>query len=291
MVQTEEWTGRGVTIAQIERELAALRERTYDSAVGPGLRTNVLTHLAWVPDDWRGAADQVLAGLAERHPSRTIILTPRPQDDDRLEAELSVQCFPLRGAHASVCSEVIELRLCGRRTQAPASVVEPLLIPDLPVFLRWRGEPPWHAPEFEQLIGVADRLVVDSREWPSLPAAYSELTTRFDRVAASDISWARTLEWRSALASLWPGIASIDTLRVAGPRAESMLLAGWLRSRLQHDVELAHEEAEGLEAVEVDGETVPTPRVEPRSPADMLSDELEIFGRDRVYEAAVRAAQ
>jgi hypothetical protein len=291
MVLAEEWTGRGVTISQIDRELAALRQRTYDAAVGPGLRTNVLTHLAWVPDEWRGAADKVLAELAERHPSRTIILTPRPGDDDRLEAELSVQCFPLRGAHASVCSELIELRLCGRRTQAPASVVEPLLIPDLPVFLRWRGEPPWHSPEFEQLIGVADRLVVDSREWSSLPAPYAELTSRFDRVAASDISWAQTLEWRRALASLWPGIASVDTLRVAGPRAEALLIAGWLRSRLQHEVELEHEEADGLEAVAVDGEAVPTPGVEPRSPADMLSDQLEIFGRDRVYEAAVRAAQ
>ena len=49
--------------------------------------------------------------------------------------------------------------------KAPASIVTPLLVTDLPVFLRWRGELPFGAPELEQMVGVCDRLVVDSREW------------------------------------------------------------------------------------------------------------------------------
>ena len=66
-------------------------------------------------------------------------------------------------------TEVVELTLRGARAKAPASIVEPLLISDLPVFLRWRGEPPWDAPELEQLVGVTDRLIVDSTEWDDLP--------------------------------------------------------------------------------------------------------------------------
>ena len=53
---------------------------------------------------------------------------------------------------ASICSEIIALELQGTRAKAPASIVEPLLISDLPVFLRWRGEPPWGSPELDQIV-------------------------------------------------------------------------------------------------------------------------------------------
>jgi glucose-6-phosphate dehydrogenase assembly protein OpcA len=290
-VQAEEWTGADVTIAGIERELAELREATYQQTEGPDLRTNVLTHLAWVPQRWRGAADEVLAQLAERHPSRTIVLTPRADEKDGLDAELSVQCFPLPGNDKNVCSEVIELALRGSRCHAPASIVEPLLIPDLPVFLRWRGRPPFGAQELEQLVGVADRLVIDSSEWDDLPGAYGELASLFDRVAVSDIAWSRTTPWCGAIAKLWPAVRDTEALKVTGPRAESLLLVGWLRSRLRRQIRLERREASALEGVEVDAAAVDAPPAETRGPADLLSDELEVFSRDPIYEAAVRAAE
>ena len=72
--------------------------------------------------------------------------------------------------------------------------------------------------------------------------------------------------------------------------AQAHLLAGWLRSRLRHPVALEHEPAKRLEGVEVDGRPAPFPPGDPPDPSDLLSDELDIFGRDRVYEDAVRAA-
>ena len=36
-----------------------------------------MTHVAWAPPAWLGAAERTLAGLSERHPSRTILLSPR----------------------------------------------------------------------------------------------------------------------------------------------------------------------------------------------------------------------
>ena len=53
--------------------------------------------------------------------------------------DASVQCFPF--GDRAVCAEVIRVRLCGDRAEHPASVVSPLLIADLPVFIRWRGMP------------------------------------------------------------------------------------------------------------------------------------------------------
>ena len=290
-VEIDTWTGEDARIADVETALARLRAASAPVGGSPNMRTSVMTHLAWVPEEWLDKARAALAGMAERHPSRTILLVPDPDSGkNQVDATVAVECYVLPGVERTVCTEVIELRLHGLRAKAPASVVLPLLVSDLPVFLRWRGEPPWSAPELEQLVGVVDRLIVDSTEWDDLPYPYRHLVELFPRVAASDIAWARTSRWRSLLASLWPGIADVGTVRVRGTEAQAWLLLGWLRSRLgRDDIELEHVEAERLEGIDLDGEAAPFPPGDPPAPSDVLSDELDRFGRDHIYEAAVSA--
>jgi hypothetical protein len=277
------------SVSEIERRLGELRSGP-DAEGDAQMRTNVMTHVAWVPEEWVEAAEDVLSGLKERHPSRTIVLFPQPDAGDGLEADVAVECFGVGAGDRCVCTDTIRVRLRGDRAQAPASVVQPLLLPDLPAFLRWRGLPPFGEDYFEGLVDVVDRLIVDSTEWPGLPTPYASLTEIFDRVAVSDIAWARTSRWREMLASLWPEIAEIKRIKVTGTASQAHLLAGWLRSRLDRRVELEHEPAEKLVGVEIDGEPSPFPAGDPPSPADLLSDELDRVARDRVYEAAVRAA-
>ena len=289
-VELEDWTGENTSVGELERQLGALRASAGEGG-GPQLRTSVLTHLAWVPPEWEQAATDTLAGLAERHPSRAILLLPQPDaEEDAIDATVALRCFVHGGAERLVCSEVLELRLRGRRAVAPASIVTPLLLPDLPVFLRWRGRPDFSDPAFQGLIDLTDRLIIDTTEWTDLPAAYGELAGIFDRTAVSDIAWSRGGRWRIALAGLWPGIAGVQRLRVVGPYAVGVLLAAWLTARLGHPVELDHAEAELTQRIEVDGEVVDPPRGDRPSGSDLLSDELEQFGRDRIYEEAVRAA-
>jgi Glucose-6-phosphate dehydrogenase subunit len=274
---------------EILRELGALRVDAEGNGE-PELRTNVMTHLAWVPPEWLDAAHATLEGFHEQHPSRTIILVPDPEAEQGLEAMVDVRRYAIEGSERRVATDVVELRLGGSLAAAPASFVWPLLISDLPVFLRWRGRPPFAAPEFEQLVGVTDRLIVDSTEWPDVPAAYSELVPVFEQAAVSDIAWARTGRWRALLASLWPDVGRVSTIRVRGTLAQAELLGGWLRSRLGRHVDVEHEPAERLEGIDLDGEAAPFPPGDRPSSSDLLSDELERFARDPVYEAAVRSA-
>ena len=288
----ENWSGKDVAVGSIERELARLLVASHDDNSSPALRTSVMTHLAWVPPRWLDVARETLAGMGERHPSRTIILVPHPRSrESRIDAQLAVECYSLRDASRSVCSEVVEVHLHGDRAAWPASVVEPLLISDLPVFCRWRGQPPFEAQELEQLVSVADRLIVDSSEWDTLPDAYAQLAGLFDELAVSDLAWARSRLWRGQVAALWPSIADARTLRVKAPYADALLLAGWLRSRLgRPELELEHEDANEVAAISIDGEDVePAPGVRPTG-SDLLSAELDRLARDPVYEAAVLAA-
>lgn len=281
------WEGLDVRVGEIEKRLGGMRAAAEEGGM---IRTSVATHLAWVPPEWEQQALDTLAGLAERHPSRTIVLIPQPDAEaDGIDAALSLRAFTLPESTRRVCTEVIELRLRGRRGEAPASIVAPLLIADLPVFLRWRGLPPFGARPFEELVDEVDRLIVDSTEWPDLPGPYARLAGIFDRTAVSDIAWARTSRWRRQLASLWPGIAGVRKIRVRGTEAQAHLLAGWLRSRLGHAVELEHEHSDRLIGVDIDGEPAPFPPGDPPQPSDVLSDELERYTRDPVYEAAVAA--
>ncbi len=188
-----------------------------------------------------------------------------------------------------IASEVVELTLKGRRSQAPASIVMPLLITDLPVFCRWRGEPDWDSPELEQIVGMIDRLVVDSSEWGGLPGSFASVAGLFDRVAVSDIAWYRAAEWRGRIAELWPSIRRIERLTVTGPEADALLLASWLRTRLKREFELVHRPAKTLRRVVVDGRAVEPPSGPEPTPSDFLSDQLDVFGRDKIYEAAVKA--
>lgn len=284
------WLGEDVCLADVDTALARLRAKAAEEA--ESMRTSVMTHIAWVPYGWREQARAALAGMAELHPSRTILLFPEPNaDDNRVDARAEVERWELADTDRGLVTEVVELTLRGSRAKAPASIVEPLLISDLPVFLRWRGEPSWDAPELEQLVGVTNRLIVDSTEWDNVPDAYRRLAELFPRCAASDIAWARTSRWRSHLATMWPGIAEVRTVRVRGTAAQAWLLCGWLRSRLGRDeIAIEHEPAERLEGMALDGGAVPLPPGDPPTPSDVLSDELERFTPDPVYEAAVLAA-
>ena len=275
-------------VAEVERKLA--KKRCLLEADGmPELRTSTMTHIVWAPPMWVSRAKRVLAGLAERHPSRTIILVPLDGRKSSVEADATVRDFELPGGR-EVLSEVVDVRLSGDAANHPASVVLPLLISDLPAFCRWRGQPDWSSPALAELVDVGDRLVVHSDEWRYVPSGYAQLARLFPRTAVSDIAWRRSLPWRSQLAARWPGIRSIERFTVEGPKADAHLLAGWLRSRLRRDVALTRRSADLITSVRVDREPVEPPLGKPLSGSDLLSAELDTLVGDPVYEAAAKAA-
>jgi len=57
-------------------------------------------------------------------------------------------------------------------------------------------------------------------------------------------------------------------MRVRGTPAQAYLLAGWLQSRLGHEISLEHVDAERLEGIDLDGEPTPFPPGDAPLPSD-----------------------
>jgi len=91
-----------------------------------------------------------------------------------------------------------------------------------------------------------------------------------------------------AVGERWPGIRTIERVSIEGPRADALLLAGWLRSRLRRKVSLTRRDAIALVGIAVDGDPVTPPARPALSGSDLLSAELDTLARDPIYEAAVR---
>ena len=258
----------------------------------PLVTSSVLTLVAWVPPSWHAAADQTLEGLARAHPSRAILLMQREvegaangaSDERPWSARGSLRPLGIDG----VAAEVIAVDL-PTRARGAASIVTRLLRPDLPVFLRWRGSLEPDQEQFRSLIELADRLIVDSSEWPDPDTGYAPLVECFEHAAVTDLAWRRLEPWRRAIANRWPHVCDLARIEVTGPSIEARLLAAWVRVRLEREVELTHHEAAQLAAVSLDGDDLPPPRFAKRSPSELLSSDLEQVSRDFVFEEAACA--
>ena len=232
------WEADNVTVRQVEAALTDLRRHEQRAAV----RASVLTLVAVVHSD--AAANDVLDVVYElgaRHPSRTIVLVLDEDEDSGMDAAASVHVVEHEGR--AVCFEEIVLRVRGRARHHLDSVVEPFALPDLPMVV-WL---PSHLPSpGDPLLGVADRIVVDSRAVAGADPTPGETHSVLPTIAAlarrlpvTDLSWTRLAPWRSLLAGLFEGAAyrpflrEVERVEIAGNYGPRYLLGGWLLRRLR----------------------------------------------------------
>jgi glucose-6-phosphate dehydrogenase assembly protein OpcA len=147
------------------------------------------------------------------------------------------------------CEEVV-LIARGKFVAELPSATLPLLIPDLPVFLWWCDRFSLLDSLFRGLSHAADRLIVDSVDFPSDSLAdIAEMTRNPDykRLGISDINWARLTSWRALLASFYDvpeyrtALYSVNSVQIdyvapndqlEGVAPQALLIGGWLASCL-----------------------------------------------------------
>jgi glucose-6-phosphate dehydrogenase assembly protein OpcA len=61
-----------------------------------------------------------------------------------------------------VCGEQVTIVAAGAAVDTAASAIEPLVVPDVPVFLWWKDIPHEEDKLFNRLVELTDRVVIDS---------------------------------------------------------------------------------------------------------------------------------
>ncbi len=199
----------------------------------------------------RAAAD--ISMLTGRHPSRTMILVPAdPDGPGWIRAAVKAYCMVPRTDAPETCAEQIEVLAGGETGRHLGSIVAPLLVHDLPVALWWPGDPPFGSRLAAELLGMADRLVVDGSGWSGdgLERLRYVAAASGPTLIVADFALMRQARWREAVASVFdlaeftPYLRHLRRVSVTygtrgGPDAEErtnivkpVYQVAWLASRL-----------------------------------------------------------
>lgn len=242
--ERSEWRGENVTIGEVAERLQALgREHARHEHGHAATRTlNLLVAPAGdvAPDELAGR----LAGLADRHPSRTIVL--RAHAAARLDAHVAIDCtIGGRAGGAGHCHDMALLVAGAERLAHADSLVRPLRVAGLPTVLWLPGTGP--SPAQAALATLAHALVLDSgaATGAALPAALARAAA-LDVSRVRDVAWLRLARWRRHVAARFDdpdalrllGAVERVELRSCGPQqASALLLAGWIAARAGWHVE------------------------------------------------------
>ncbi len=248
---------RTANVANLEGELSALwQSAAEDPETQQAVtRASVLTLLAYVESQEAGAETlDLIAQITPENPCRAIVMiAERAANAAALRASISARCRTPSPGEKQVCCETVSIYASGGAVEGLKSLVVPLIIPELPVYLWWRTDHFAPAEYMADILRVADRVLVDSAGYKDAEKGLADLAQQVRRswgarrLAFSDLNWSRLTPWRELLAHCFDFPQATDCLRrisrvriewiadgSAQPRAGAApyLLAAWLAGRL-----------------------------------------------------------
>jgi Glucose-6-phosphate dehydrogenase subunit len=171
---------------------------------------------------------------------------------------VTLRSFPIISDIMRHNFEQVTILVSGNAMHSAAHIVQPLLKPDLPIYLWWLNDPPHNSPVFADLVHMSSRTIVDSNTFLRPEAGITSISTFLqqepDSSAVSDLNWARVTPWRELVAQFFDvteyrpylaGVHRIEIEHAVAPESgystegevspdpiQALLLAGWLKTIL-----------------------------------------------------------
>jgi glucose-6-phosphate dehydrogenase assembly protein OpcA len=233
-------TPKDVSVSQVEAELSKIWQSYGESAAA---RATTFNLLVYEPDDDPISRMASIDAIASQSPCRVVNLVPIEGEDEGVSAQVAAYC-PINkgGRSALICGEYITLTGTHEAFGRVHTLIQNLLIPDLPVFLWWKTSPAPNTRMFERLINMSDRLIFDSSHFQS---SEPDLIKAHEMVKAglqiADLNWRRLAPWQELTAQAFDpperraAIWDVDRVTIdyeKGNSTQAFMFLGWLASRL-----------------------------------------------------------
>jgi len=285
-------SSRKVRMRDSEAELTRLWETAGDEARAQGgesiMRLREFNLVIYAAGE--AIADlvsSVIPRLTQRHPARAIVLlelpgagsasaaaervteaappaaaadettAERPAPEAALDAWVTAACYLTHDGGRHVCWEQVTVPARGEAARHLHTAAMSLLVPDLPTFLWWPGEPDFESHGFRRLGEVSDTVIIDSAAFRDPIAGLGAVArVAYDgsrNFALADLNWARLMPWRDMTAEFFDDpvrlswlsrISHVEVtygaqdaargadLQVGPPAGRALLFVGWLAARL-----------------------------------------------------------
>ncbi len=254
------WSASDTTPDAIDEALRSMLRELHatNEALAPA---RVLNMVVVVDREWKGEIANRLAGVGRYHASRTVLCAVEP-GRTKLDAR-AVMSYEEASDSPGVMHEQVVIDLGPEQLPALETIVDPVLVAELPTVL-WC--PHGHEPAIHAMRDRIDVMLLDSDDATDPAGGLGRASELLESAYVVDLAWLRTTPWRERLAASFDPpdrrevlarVATIDVRHRASSCASALLIGGWLRSRLQRDVEVELEEvvqeAPGLAGITVRG--------------------------------------
>jgi glucose-6-phosphate dehydrogenase assembly protein OpcA len=258
------WAGKLVRPEHIEDELTFLWHLAADNmriSQNMNVRTSVLNLVICALDTASAhKASALLRDLSNTHIARVVlvILDTIENMPSEVTTWVTVRSFPIISDIMRHHFEQVTALLSGAAIQSAPTIIQPMLKPDLPVYLWWVNDLPSNNSIFRGLITISNRVIIDSSTF-SLPEerirTLSSLLQASPSCRLSDFNWSSITIWRELVAQFFdvaeyrPYMANIEKIEIEHAVAPSsgqpstvqkettnpiraLALAAWLKTRL-----------------------------------------------------------
>jgi glucose-6-phosphate dehydrogenase assembly protein OpcA len=273
-----DWTGHGVTIAQVLNALTEFRLRFARAQVAdydhPHPRNCVMTLIAVATNEVdEKLAQNLCTAIAVHHPMLAIVVREQADVKEGL-IDASITAPPAvqldESAAGTVVApphyELVTLHVKGAAATHLAGLVDPLLVSGVPTYIWWLGTPPFGSKELRDTLKIADALVVDSARFANPYHSFLGLADTIAhahrKLGFADFQWARLDPWRESIAQFFAPVkrraflAGVNEIGVdyrgvgRGNRIPSSVLMGWIASALEWKLQRATGGSGGIVSAE-----------------------------------------
>ena len=229
-------------VSAIERELRRQwQEQPFSELV---VRTRTLNLV--IVSRTKPIPPEVIAQVTETHPCRAIVVD-LSAEAGTIAAHVTSSCLSTHTGASCLAREEVRLRTPMEvESKRLESIVASLLVPGLPTFLWWRGEPDVASPILIALSAHCDRIVLDSgdyRDSLSGIAALHRAISGGRLPEITDLAWSRVAAWRELTAQFFDSrqcaectahsrAARIADLGGAVVSSDALLFAAWVTRQL-----------------------------------------------------------